>query len=63
MTQLEKAYTYLDKYHNEMISLWEEFVRLESPSAVPEKILAPTGIYHFTFLVTAKRTFHRKALL
>ena len=38
MTQQEKAYSYLEQYHSEMISLWEEFVRLESPSAVPEAI-------------------------
>lgn len=38
MSQLEKALSYLEQYHNEMISLWEEFVRLESPSAAPEAI-------------------------
>ena len=38
MTQQEKAFSYLEQYHGEMISLWEEFVRLESPSAVPDAI-------------------------
>ena len=38
MTQQQKAYSYLEQYHSDMISLWEEFVRLESPSAVPEAI-------------------------
>ena len=38
MTQLEKALSYLDQYHTEMISLWEEFVRLESPSSDPASI-------------------------
>ena len=33
MTQLELALNYLEQHESDMISLWENIVRLESPSA------------------------------
>ena len=38
MTQMEKAMTYLDQYQAEMMELWENLVRLESPSSDPNAV-------------------------
>ena len=38
MTQLEKAMAYLDQYQGEMMTLWENLVRLESPSSDPSAV-------------------------
>ena len=38
MTQLEKAMAYLDQYQGEMMTLWENLVRLESPSSEPSAV-------------------------
>ena len=35
MTQMEKVMNYLDQYQGEMMELWENLVRLESPSSDP----------------------------
>ena len=38
MTQMEKAMAYLDQYQGEMMGLWENLVRLESPSSDPAAV-------------------------
>ena len=38
MTQQEKAMAYLDQYQGEMMTLWENLVRLESPSSDPSAV-------------------------